>query len=96
MAVSALFPIDMVVSGAGRVVSLQATNVVQPLETAIVRAINVREGQNVHAGEVLARLDPTFSGADVSALQATCEKLSGRGRSPRGGSFRDAVPADQH
>ena len=69
-AVSALFPIDMVVSGGGRIVSLQATNVVQPLETAIVRAINVREGQKVHAGEVLARLDPTFSGADVSALQA--------------------------
>jgi len=69
MAVSALFPIDMVVTGAGRVVSLQATNVVQPLETAIVRAINVREGQTVRAGEVLARLDPTFSAADVSALQ---------------------------
>uniref|UniRef100_A0A973VYX2 Membrane fusion protein (MFP) family protein n=2 Tax=Bradyrhizobium septentrionale TaxID=1404411 RepID=A0A973VYX2_9BRAD len=69
MAVSALFPIDMVVTGSGRVVSLQATNVVQPLETAIVRAINVREGQTVRAGELLARLDPTFSSADVSALQ---------------------------
>ena len=70
MVVLALFPIDMVVTGAGRVVSLRATNVVQPLETAIVRAINVREGQTVRAGEVLARLDPTFSSADVSALQA--------------------------
>ncbi|MBR1193829.1 HlyD family type I secretion periplasmic adaptor subunit [Bradyrhizobium sp. AUGA SZCCT0240] len=69
MAVAALFPIDMVVTGSGRVVSLQATNVVQPLETAIVRAINVREGQTVRAGELLARLDPTFSAADVSALQ---------------------------
>ncbi|UGY22002.1 HlyD family type I secretion periplasmic adaptor subunit [Bradyrhizobium septentrionale] len=69
MAVSALFPIDMVVTGSGRVVSLQATNVVQPLETAIVRAINVREGQTVRAGELLARLDPTFSAADVGALQ---------------------------
>lgn len=69
MAVSALFPIDMVVTGSGRVVSLQATNVVQPLETAIVRAINVREGQTVRAGDLLARLDPTFSAADVNALQ---------------------------
>ncbi|MGY4572611.1 MULTISPECIES: HlyD family type I secretion periplasmic adaptor subunit [Bradyrhizobium] len=69
MAVSALFPIDMVVTGSGRVVSLQATNVVQPLETAIVRAINVREGQTVRAGEPLARLDPTFSAADATALQ---------------------------
>jgi hemolysin D len=69
-AVAALFPMDMVVTGSGRVVSLQPTTVVQPLETAIVRAINVREGQTVRAGEVLARLDPTFSAADVSALQA--------------------------
>ncbi|SDE95575.1 type I secretion membrane fusion protein, HlyD family [Bradyrhizobium brasilense] len=69
LAISALFPIDMVVTGPGRVVSLQATNVVQPLETAIVRAINVREGQTVRAGELLARLDPTFSAADVTALQ---------------------------
>ena len=74
-AVAALFPIDMVVSGAGRVVSLRATNVVQPLETAIVRAINVREGQTVRAGEVLASLDPTFSGADVSALQANVKSF---------------------
>ena len=74
-AVAALFPMDMVVTGSGRVVSLQATNVVQPLETAIVRAINVREGQKVHAGEVLARLDPTFSGADVSALQANVKSF---------------------
>jgi HlyD family type I secretion membrane fusion protein len=70
MAVAGLFPIDMVVTGPGRVVSLQATNVVQPLETAIVRAINVREGQTVRRGELLARLDPTFSGADATALQA--------------------------
>jgi HlyD family type I secretion membrane fusion protein len=70
MIVAGLFPIDMVVTGAGRVVSLRATNVMQPLETSIVRAINVREGQTVRAGELLARLDPTFSGADESALQA--------------------------
>jgi HlyD family type I secretion membrane fusion protein len=70
MTVAALFPIDMVVTGSGRIVSLQPTIVVQPLETAIVRAINVREGQRVQAGAVLARLDPTFAGADLGALQA--------------------------
>src|SRR6516162_5423714 len=66
----ALVPIDMVVTAAGRVVALQPTVVVQPLETAIVREINVREGQVVHTGQVLARLDPTFSAADASALEA--------------------------
>jgi HlyD family type I secretion membrane fusion protein len=64
------FPVDVVVTAPGRVVSLQPTVVVQPLETSIVRAINVREGQIVHSGDVLARLDSTFAGADVGTLQA--------------------------
>src|SRR5262245_34170027 len=67
---AAVVPIDMVVTTGGRVVAMQPTVVVQPLETAIVRAINVREGQVVRAGQVLARLDPTFSAADVGALEA--------------------------
>ncbi|MBV8190882.1 MAG: HlyD family type I secretion periplasmic adaptor subunit [Alphaproteobacteria bacterium] len=67
---AALVPIDMVVTAQGRIVALQPTIVVQPLETAIVRAIDVREGQIVHAGQVLAQLDPTFSAADVGALEA--------------------------
>ena len=69
-AAAALVPIDMVVTAQGRVVALQPTVVVQPLETAIVREIDVREGQVVHAGQVLARLDPTFAAADASALEA--------------------------
>jgi HlyD family type I secretion membrane fusion protein len=70
VAAAAMLPVDMNVATSGRVVSLQPTVVVQPLETAIVRAINVREGQVVRAGEVLARLDPTFSAADAGALTA--------------------------
>jgi len=69
-AAMALVPIDMVVIGAGRVVATRPTVVVQPLETAIVREIDVREGQVVRAGQVLARLDPTFSAADAGALEA--------------------------
>lgn len=66
----AVVPVDMVVTtSAGRIVAVQPTIVVQPLETAIVRAINVAEGQVVRAGQVLARLDPTFSAADVGALE---------------------------
>jgi len=65
-----LIPIDQVVTARGIVVSQAPTVLVQPLETAIVRSIEVREGQRVRAGEMLARLDPTFAAADVAALAA--------------------------
>src|SRR5437867_3365709 len=45
-----LIAIDRVVVTQGKVISEAATIVVQPLETAIVRAIHVREGQVVKAG----------------------------------------------
>lgn len=73
---AALIPIDKVVTSQGKVVAQSATSVVQPLETAIVRSINVREGQVVHKGDVLARLDPTFATADASALESQVASLS--------------------
>jgi hemolysin D len=72
---SALIPIDQVVTARGIVVSRSATILVQPLETAIVRSIDVHEGQRVRAGDVLARLDPTFASADLAALAATVTSL---------------------
>jgi HlyD family secretion protein len=76
IALSAVIPVDQVVTVRGIVVSKARTSVVQPLETAIVRAIAVREGQEVRAGEVLARLDPTFAAADLGALTATVSSLA--------------------
>jgi len=70
LAVIGLIPVDRVVTAQGKVVSQTPTLVVQPLETAIVRAIHVREGQFVRAGDVLAELDPTFAAADLGALAA--------------------------
>jgi hemolysin D len=61
-------PIDRVVTSQAKVVSIAPTIVVQPLEVAIVRSIEVHEGQRVHAGDLLARLDPTFAAADAGAL----------------------------
>src|SRR5438270_13189466 len=57
----ALIPVDQVVTGRGIVVPTSPTILVQPLETAIVRSIDVADGQQVHAGYLLARLDPTFA-----------------------------------
>ena len=70
-----LMSVDRVVTAAGRVVIKTATIVVQPLETAIVRSIDVREAERVRPGQVLARLDPTFASADAGALQAQVSSL---------------------
>ncbi|HKF64758.1 MAG TPA: HlyD family type I secretion periplasmic adaptor subunit [Dongiaceae bacterium] len=75
IAIMGLIPVDEVVTSKGIVVSQAPNILVQPLETAIVRSINVREGQVVHAGEVLAQLDPTFATADAGALTAQAAAL---------------------
>lgn len=74
-AASALIPIDKVVSAQGRIVARESTTVVQPLETAIVRTIDVHEGDTVRKGQVLARLDPTFATADSGALRTQVASL---------------------
>ncbi|NRT58579.1 HlyD family type I secretion periplasmic adaptor subunit [Sphaerotilus uruguayifluvii] len=61
--------IDIVATAQGRVVPSLGSKVVQPVETATVRAIHVREGQEVHAGDLLVELDATQSSADSSRLE---------------------------
>ena len=75
VAAAALIPIDKVVTSTGKIVAQSATSVVQPLETAIVRQVAVREGQVVRKGDLLARLDPTFAASDVGALQSSVASL---------------------
>ncbi len=67
------FPLDRVVTSQGELVSTSPTLLVQPLETSIVRSIDVKEGEVVHKGQVLAHLDPTLVGADVGNLRAQTE-----------------------
>jgi hemolysin D len=67
--------VDQVVTAQGIVISKNSNLVVQPLETAIVRSIDVHSGEQVHAGQVLARLDPTFAAADLGASVAQVNSL---------------------
>src|SRR5271157_5283268 len=71
-----LIPVDRVVTAPGKVVARVPTIVVQPLETSIVRAIEVTEGESVHAGDLLARLDSTFTAADVGASESQVSALA--------------------
>jgi HlyD family secretion protein len=68
-------PIDRVVSTTGKVVATAPNIVVQPLETAIVRSIDVKDGDLVRKGQLLAQLDPTIAAADAGAAQAQVASL---------------------
>lgn len=64
-----LAPVDIVISSQGRVIPSGRSKVVQPLESGVVRAIAVRDGQAVKAGDLLVELDPTSAQADQSRVQ---------------------------
>jgi hemolysin D len=68
--VGATVRINKVVTAQGKLVSTAPTIVMQPFGTAIVQSIAVHEGEIVHKGELLARLNPTFATADLTALNA--------------------------
>jgi HlyD family secretion protein len=68
--------IDRVVTSVGgKLVSTELINVFQALDPSIIKSMNVREGDEVEAGQVLATLDPTFSAADVKQLRQQVASL---------------------
>jgi len=60
--------IDVVAVARGKLIPGDYSKVIQPLESGIVRAIHVRDGQEVNAGALLIELDPTTSGAEHERL----------------------------
>ncbi len=60
--------IDVVAVAHGKIVPNDRTKLIQPIETATVRAIRVTDGQTVKAGDVLIELDPTQAEADAARL----------------------------
>lgn len=65
--VAGLVKIDIVATGMGRLTTETAPIVLQPMERAILREIDVRPGDAVTKGQTLATLDPTFARADQVA-----------------------------
>ncbi len=75
---AALTRIDIVVMASGRLVSEVPPVVLQPLGSAVLRAVHVRPGEAVAEGQVLAVLDPTFTEADRVSLQSQAFALAAR------------------
>jgi len=65
---AAVGKLDIVSTAAGEVIPSTKVKSVQHLEGGIIRAINVREGDLVQAGQSLVELEETFSGASVEEL----------------------------
>lgn len=65
--------VDIVAVAPGRIIVSDRTKVIQPLEAGVVKAVLVRDGDRVQAGQVLVELDPTMATADKASVQ---EQLS--------------------
>jgi hemolysin D len=62
--------VDIVATASGKIIPTGRTKIIQPFETGVVRAIHVRDGQNVKAGDLLIELDPTINGAELDHLRS--------------------------
>src|SRR4029077_14547139 len=62
--------VDIVATAPGKIVPSGRTKVIQPFETGVVRAIHVRDGQKVRAGQSLIELDPTMTDAERDHLKS--------------------------
>jgi len=62
--------LDIVAVAEGKLVPSGYLKIVQPAEQGIVKEILVREGEAVKAGQVLARMDPVLTDADLNAVRA--------------------------
>jgi hemolysin D len=62
--------VDIVAVALGKIIPSGRTKTIQPFETGVVRAIAVRDGQSVKAGDVLIELDPTITGAELGRLKS--------------------------
>ena len=76
IAIAALTKVDrIVVSVGGKIVPTRLVNVFQPMDVSLIRSIDVREGERVREGQVLATLDPTFTAANVNQLRQQIASL---------------------
>jgi hemolysin D len=89
--------VDIIATASGKIVPTGRTKTIQPLETGIVSAIHVRDGDHVTEGQVLIELDRTVTQAerrhvaqDLVASQLDVARLTALHDKAASG----AIPAD--
>jgi hemolysin D len=61
--------VDIIATAQGKIVPTGRTKTIQPLESGVVRAIHVQDGQKVKAGDVLIEIDTTISASERDRLK---------------------------
>jgi hemolysin D len=62
--------VDIVASASGKVVPGDRVKLIQPFETGVIRAIHIRDGQSVKAGDLLVELDSTMTTAEQAHIRS--------------------------
>jgi hemolysin D len=86
--------VDRVVTARGKLVTIDPLIVVQPLETGIIRTINVGVGDFVRAGAVLATLDPTFTESQETANRERLNSMLAEERRLTAEIYQKPFPPD--
>ena len=86
--------VDRVVTARGKLVTIDPLIVVQPLETAIIRTINVGVGDSVKAGAVLATLDPSFTESQETANRERLNSMRAEERRLAAEIYQKPFPPD--
>lgn len=81
--------IDVMATASGKIVPSGKSKVIQPSEVAVVKAIHVHDGQQVHANDVLVELDASITDADVNRI--TSDLAAAQIDSARAGALLDAI-----
>jgi HlyD family secretion protein len=68
--------LDIVAVAEGKLVPSSYLKIVQPAEQGIVKEILVREGEAVRDGQVLVRMDPVLTDADVKSIRAEYSNIA--------------------
>lgn len=62
--------VDIIATAQGKIVPTGRTKVIQPLESGVIRAIHVQDGQTVKAGDTLIEIDSTINEAERDRLRS--------------------------
>ncbi|MDQ6992376.1 MAG: HlyD family efflux transporter periplasmic adaptor subunit [Mariprofundus sp.] len=75
---ASLFRIDEVAKATGEVISSSRVQIIQAVDGGVLSQLNVKEGDEVKKGDILASLDQTRVGASVGEIEARLFSLKAR------------------